>query len=719
MRLAAPIALTFALASTGMPRGAGAAELPIPPNLGVQRAPVAVHGTSRAALAVTPPATFRTRLEPVPAASRLLTAIAVPTTPPGGAAAPVEFRVTFEADSGDVPLYTRVVDGAVAGDRRWIDVGVTLDPLAGRSGTLRFDAVPVGQHPTTAAGWWAPPELVACDDAAPSLLLITIDALRGDRLSAAGYARPTTPHLDAFAADATRFAAAFTGGPKTIPSVPQILTGRYFYWQRSARGLPELLGDGAMPSRAIVNNPYVATWLHGRRPGFAAVQAGELDARAITSAALRWLTSAGRCPTALFLHYLDPHTPYRAPARFARRFIDPTAATTIGLTFDDVTRAWQEQYGVADRQRIVDLYDGNIAYADHHIGRLLRGLAKRGRLDRTLVVITADHGEELWDHRKFFHGQSLYDELLHVPLLVRWPALGHGRVVADVVRTVDLVPTIAEALARPIPEGDGRSLAPLASGAPAPDPLASGAPRPDPPGHHQQPRVAFALVAHAEPRTPERQAVRTATRKLIRDVSDGALQFYDLVADPGEKRNLGPAAAGAADLEKVLAGFRGKLDGTGYQLRLRGLADRPVRYAVDLATDPPVPVIAIDRLTLEPGDRIDFRHRTSAFGLLGTLAPGDEDHVRFDVLATAGVLKLAIRIDGAPAPEGTIRVGAASMRAGEVIDLADAKLDGAPATTPHGSAPVAELWRASAPPTAAPSLDDATRERLRQLGYVE
>lgn len=703
MRLAVLI-VTVALTAGA----AHAAPLPLTLDPGVTRGPVGVHGTTRDAVVTTAPGTFRVGLDGVPAGARLLTAIAVPAALPGTASTPLRFRIDVERNGTSTPLYDRILDGADLRDRRWVDVGVALDALAGRSGALRFTTT--ADAGTTAdarplVAWWAPPELVVCDENTPSLLLITIDALRADHLGSAGYGRPTTPYLDAFAADATRFAAAFTGGPKTIPSVPQILTGRYFYWHRPARGLAEILGDGTVPSRAIVNNPYVGSWLRAEQPGFDAVHAGELDARAITSAALRYLTAAGRCPTMLFLHYLDTHTPYRAPARFARRFVDRTAATTIGLTFDDVTRAWQDQYGVADRQRIVDLYDGNLAYTDRQIGRLLRGLARRGRLADTLVVITADHGEELWDHRKFFHGQSLFDELLHVPLLVRWPDVGHGRAVANVVRSVDIAPTIAETLRHPVPGGDGRSLRPLATG--TTDPA-------------ETTRTAFALVSHAEPRTPERQAVRTATQKLIHDVTDGTFQVYDLVADPKEKRNLGPAAPGATALRTALDGFRAGLDGKGYQLRLRGYPDRALRYRVDLASDPPVPVIAIDRLSLEPDDIVDFKPRTSAFSVLGALPPGDEDQVRFDVLATTGVLKVTIQFDGAPAPPHTLRLGAAGTPAGAIVDLAASDLDGAPGTAAASGGDV-QLWRTSPAVTSknAPALDDATRERLRQLGYVE
>lgn len=691
-------AVLVALATT-----ARAAPLPLTLDAGIVPGPAAAYGTTRAALAVAAPATFRAHLDAIPPHARLLTAIAVPETPPGGAGSALRFRVVREDPVGEQVLYERVLDGAATGDRRWVDVGLGLDALAGERATLRFDTTPTG--PGGTIGWWAPPALLACDPAAPSLLLITVDALRGDHLSSAGYGRQTTPFLDAFAADATRFAAAFAGGPKTIPSVPQILTGHYFYWQRPTPGLRDLLPEG-VPSRAIINNPWIGGWLLGEHPGFDAVHASDaLDARAITSAGLRFLSAAGRCPTALFLHYLDVHTPYHAPPRYARRFVDRNATTTIGLTWDDVTSAWQNRYDDADRQRIVDLYDGSLAYTDRQLGRLLRGLARRGRLDRTIVVVTADHGEELWDHRQFFHGHSLYDELLHVPLLVRFPDLGHGRVVDGVVRTVDIVPTVAESFGRPIAASDGRSLRSLAAGDAAPDE-----------------RTAFALVSHAAPRTPERHAVRTRTRKLIHDVSDGAIQIYDLVTDPKEKRNLGPAAPGAADLLTALASFRGQIDHTGHQLRLRGLADRAVRYVVAVSTEPAAPVIAIDRPTLEAGDVFDFTPQTSAFSVLGTLTPGDEDRVRFDVLATSGVLKVSVRLDGAAAPEGTLRIGASGAPATAVVDLADPRLEGAP---PAPSAPdpavVVELWRASATTGSAKTapLDDATRARLRQLGYIE
>lgn len=712
LRAAGAVALSLVAA-----HAAGAAPLAIPPTAGVAVQPFAVYDTTRdAAVAVTVPASFSIPVT-IGARARLLSGVAVPdriwTFDATTSAAPVRFRVVFESDGDDpVTIYDRTIDiAARAADRRWFEFGRDLGALAGRSGTLRFEAALAadGAKPGTLA-LWAPPELADCGETGPSLLLVTIDALRADHLSSAGYARPTTPHLDRLTAQGTRFTAAFSAGPKTIPSIPQILTGTYFFRHRDTPGLAALLGPERFElSRAVVNNPYVASWLAGERPGFDGVVAGDLDARAITSAALRWLAAAGRCRTALYLHYLDTHTPYHAPARYARRFIDRAATTTVGLTFADVAGAWQGRYDAADRKRIVDLYDGSIAWTDRQLGRLLRGIDRRGLAARTIVVVTADHGEELWDHGHFFHGQSLYDELLHVPLLVRIPGGVAGAVVEDLASTVDIVPTILDAAGTAstggaAAVGDGVSLVPRLRGVP------------DTPPPHAH---VFATVSNAEPRYPPRYAVRTPTMKVIDDVADGRVEAYDLAQDPGEQRNLGAAAPGAADLLRVLDEFRHRLDGRGMQLRLRSTADHAVPYVVRLAVDPAAPIVEPDRITLERGERVAPGEHSAALTVAGTLEPGDDDQVRMDVLAATGALRVMMTVDGKPAPPGTLRIGATAQPVDGDVDLADPLLVGEPTGVKNATQVTVFLWRFPATTEAAPRIDPAARERLRALGYAE
>jgi hypothetical protein len=720
----ATAAVVATVLATALATPAVAAPLAVPAAPGVRVQPYAIYGAARndTVLAIAP-ATFAIPIT-IPPGARLIAAAAVPdhvwVADVSDTAQPVRFRVVLESGGTTSTLYERTIDIAHRkSDRRWFDFGRDLTPWAGRQGTLRFETTLAdASSPPGTVALWGVPDVATCDGSGPSLVLVVLDALRADHLSAMGYARPTSPYLDAFAATAARFTAAFSAAPQTIPSVPQILTGSIFYRQRETPGIG-FLGAGRFgTSRAVVNNPWVSIWLSTERPTFDTVVSGDaLDARAITSEALRWLTVAGGCRTALYLHYLDTHTPYQPPRRYARKFIDAKAKTTVGLTFDDVTGAWQDKYGDVDRQRIIDLYDGAIAWTDRQLGRLFRGLARRRLLDRTMLVVTADHGEELWDHRKFFHGQSLYDELLHVPLIVHAPGARPARPVTALASSVDLIPTIAEVAHLAPIAGDGTSLASLlraAEGGAAPSAAPAGAGR-----------MIFATVSHPEPRTPPRHGVRTDTRKLVRNVEDGSVELYDLIADPHELRNLGLAGPGGRELLAVLDTFRLRIADVGDHLRLQSQSAEPVRYIVTLTTDPPAPIVDPDRLTLERGDMMNFGPLAASLTVSGTLAPGEDDHVRMDVVGSTGKLKVRIVLEGAPAPAGILRLGASSRPAGDAtIDLADPAWLGAPATPPSpapGAPPVTvSLWRVARGTSAsAPAIDAATRERLRQLGYAE
>jgi len=702
-----------------------AAPLAIAPAPGIRLQAYNTYGSlRRQTVAIPAPTTFSIPVE-IPAGARLIGGLAVPDRVWKKSvveeANPVRFRVRFRSGEETIALYDRTIDiRGRADDRRWFDFGRDLTALAGRRGELEFETTAVGDAPTSPLALWTVPELARCPEAGPSLLLVTLDAMRADHQSGTGYARATTPHLDAFAADATRFTAAYAAAPKTIPSIPQTLTGRYFPAHGPVAALAPLLGPGRFGRRrAIINNPHVRRWLDAQEPGFDVRTAGELDAHAITSEALRFLSAAGRCRTALYLHYLEPHTPYRPPARYARRFIDLAKPTTLGLTFGDVTAAWQGRYGPADRQRIVDLYDGTIAFVDRQLGRLFRGLARRGRLDDTIVIITADHGEEFWEHGQFFHGQSLFDELLHVPLIVRLPRTGRARVIDDVVSTVDVIPTILDAAGHPPATTDGLSLVPAVTGATT----------------HDDARIVFATVSDAEPRTPFRHAARSARTKLIRHIRDGALATYDLTNDPDE-RQPDATPPDARELRSVLDAVRLRIAGTGYQVRLDSRSTQATSYVLTIdgrapaaagdtnGPSPPVKLLDVDRLTLEASDTVLVGSGATSLTIRGQLQPGEDDHLRFDIPRTTGALRIALTLDEAPAPPGTLRVGATTHADGAPIDLASSGLDELPVRQPASAdAPpvTVSLWRvpivrgAAVPPPPSPEEE----ARLRALGYLD
>jgi len=438
------------------------------------------------------PASFERDLV-MPPQAVLRTAVAIPTrvwtTDLTEKIRPTLVRVTWRYGRRTVVLFEKLLDARRKTDQQWFEIDVDLGRHAGQKGTLRFAAKPAGE----AAGFlvlWDNPEIVSlAPPLPPTVIFVIVDALRADRLQPYGYSRPTSRHLDRLTRDGILFQNAFASAPKTIPSVPQLLTASYFPDQRPAPSLVELLREaGLSPARAIVNNPYVASWLEQHSAGLGVLMAGEPNARQIARLALDWLRHSRGVPFLLLLHFLDAHTPYQTPEVFSRRFIDSSYRGPVGLSFDDVSGAWQGRYGPADQRRIADLYDGAIRYVDHHIGRIMEGLKASGIYQSSLIVVTADHGEELWDHGRFFHGQSLYDELIRVPLIIKLPD-GHsaGKRVARLVRLVDVTPTLVEFVSRAVAKNraaeppDGRSLLPLLESEQGPE------------------RSVFATVSRGEP----------------------------------------------------------------------------------------------------------------------------------------------------------------------------------------------------------------------------
>jgi arylsulfatase A-like enzyme len=260
---------------------------------------------------------------------------------------------------------------------------------------------------------------------------------------------------------------------------------------------------------------------------------------------------AGR-PFFLFVNDMEPHLPYAPPPEFASKFVQP------GVPVDELAAArafnfpWSVGYClgrtvVPPRKLAIlsDLYDGEIATLDAEIGRLLDGLKSAGILDRTIVVICADHGENLGEHHRMGHLLSMHRNTLHVPLLVRWPGrFDGGRAVDDVVRLEDVAPTVLELCGQPVPAGlDGRTLTRDLGG-----------------------RVALGLFGEQSRAIPEMErafpgADLSIFRQSIRSSYDGRLHFtvdstgheelYDVVADPAETKDLAPA--GGPDVERMRA----------------------------------------------------------------------------------------------------------------------------------------------------------------------
>jgi len=390
---------------------------------------------------------------------------------------------------------------------------------------------------------------------APNVVLVSIDTLRADHLGSYGYARDTSPEIDRLAAQGVRYAHAYAAASWTLPSHVSLFTSQLpsRHGVRDDRNalspqattLAKLLSAAGYSTAGFVSWVYVGA-AYGLGQGFdvyrelvdrahyePASGGGAAPAAQVVDAALAWLASKPARPFFLFVHLFDPHLDYAPPAPYDSMFGgDPAAADGRYATLSRyIPYLGKPVPAIPDavRERVTSLYDGEIRYADTELGRLLRALDALG--EESLVVFVSDHGEEFGEHGSLEgHGWTLYEEVLHVPLVLRLPRGEQaGRVVDAPVSLIDVAPTVLDALGLPAPpEFEGRSLLGLARGDEAP-----------------RGRLLFAQIDRAGARL---RAVRGDHWKRIevRDagaatlglpVREGELLF-DLDADPGEQRDL-------------------------------------------------------------------------------------------------------------------------------------------------------------------------------------
>jgi len=422
----------------------------------------------------------------------------------------------------------------------------------------------------------------------PNIVLISVDTLRADHLGTYGYARATSPNVDALARRGVTFERATSPSSWTLPAHASLLSGvspyRHGAISEATRIrddvplLAELLRAHGYHATALVNAPFV-----GRDYGFARGFASfdqRFDRRradvAQRHAAILDALARLEPPFFLFLHYMDVHTPYRPPAEFNRFAKDQRSGQVLRdlgvasvLDLQRAARKGPLAMSQADRDRLVDLYDGEILALDAHLGELLRRLDER--FPDTVVVLTSDHGEEFLEHGGFGHGDTLYEEVLHVPMIVAGPGVASGARVATVVSLVDVVPTLLDRVGAPLPAGlDGRSvLAELGAGGAAPGTSTAAGAAAGRSAATGASAVAGASAAAADAGTAgdarvlalhtashdgtvSLRGVRAGDRKLLRDDRKGTVALYDLASDPREQRSHGPSASDAG-LEQALA----------------------------------------------------------------------------------------------------------------------------------------------------------------------
>ncbi|MEE2703202.1 MAG: sulfatase [Myxococcota bacterium] len=373
--------------------------------------------------------------------------------------------------------------------------------------------------------------LAGCSERPSTVVLITLDTTRADHLGCYGYTRNTSPNLDAFARDAIVYERAIAPGTWTLPSHASLFTGKLTtshgaqydpngalrlrsalegpdswdaYRARTIsvaeRTLAERLGEAGFYTGAVVGGVWLKS-IFGLARGFDDYDEDNISsvngrpAEDVTDRAIAWLEQT-EGPRFLFLNYFDPHSPFEPPDEFARRFVVPGAP-------EDLAHA-------------IGLYDAEIAYMDHHLGRFFQALRDAGLYDQALIVVTADHGELLGEHGDRGHGRVPFQEVVHIPLIVKMPGPGGptGRRLGW-VQLNDVFPLILESLGLEVP-GDIQGEAP-------------------PGGTH--PIIVESRTIPPTQDYGEWQALIEGESKFIRS-SRGFYALFDLRDSPGEARNV-------------------------------------------------------------------------------------------------------------------------------------------------------------------------------------
>jgi arylsulfatase A-like enzyme len=484
-----------------------------------------------------PPSTESTETDPVPvgAGAILRVGIALESIGVPADAAPAEFTLVARTPTADHELLRTVLDPAKPEAHRWTDYRFALDALAGQTARFVFSSrvVPrAGDGPAAFSFplWGAPTILEPRPrGSAPNLILVSVDTLRADHLGTYGCDLPTSPLIDRFAGQGTLFERVMAAYPSTPASHMTMLTGVYpavhhvvgplTPLRPEIPTLAQLLAARGWETAAVTEDGMLVGG-SGFQRGFSYYRenkgasiwdaSGQVDVT--FPAGVRWLEEHRGERFFLFLHTYQVHEPYSPPPQY-------NLFTTYRENGQDVPITPSTPAAIRDRH----LYAGEVRFVDVELGRVLDRLAALGEEERTLVVVTSDHGEEFYEHGWKGHDETLYDEVLHVPLILRGPGIPAGLRVPVPVSLADLTPTLLDLLGVPPPTTiQGTSLVPLLK-----DPKA--------PGFSERP--AFAELTKR--RQPYLSGVRAGGRMwILPDVPGRPPEVYDLQADPGEHHNI-------------------------------------------------------------------------------------------------------------------------------------------------------------------------------------
>jgi arylsulfatase A-like enzyme len=515
---------------------------------------------------------------------------------------PVTFTVAVAAADGGKSEAETLLEHTVTTPHRWEPRPVDLAKFAGRK--IRLTLSLASPEPE-ALGFWGGPVIRnrAAEPAASTrasrprgVIVIQADTLRRDHLDMYGYDRETAPTLKRLASEGVLFNNYTVQATWTKVSTPSLMTSLYpsshgvtdfhHHLPASANTLAESYRGAGYATISFASVLFTGqfTNLHQgfeelHEDGSISTPGSSKTSREYVDRLRGWLERHRDTPFFAFLHVFDPHDPYEPAkpyesmwanpahkeeherqAKEVRKFIKEPLRQLFGMpSRDELVQAGFDPVAYVNHDR--DWYDGSIRAMDVEVGRLVQTLARLGLEDDTLLVFLSDHGEEFHDHGKMFHGQSVYGELTQVPLFMRWPAgLPRGKVVDDVVQSLDVMPTLLELSGLAIPEGlQGQSLTPLSRQTTNGNGDSAN-------GWKRRPAVTEKAITSPDgawappPADTESYAINDGQWKLIhnktRPRGGPEFELYDFVKDPLDKTDVASQHPEVvARLSKALEGW--------------------------------------------------------------------------------------------------------------------------------------------------------------------
>ncbi len=627
----------------------------------------------------------------------------------------VEFVISVIENGASHTVLTQVVDPISRPEHRmYVNLKADLARFAGKDRQLVLETRAFEKDGDLFRAYWGAPAISVDPKFAvrkdPLVIVYLVDTLRADHTTPYGYKRKTTPELDKFAADAVVFESAIAHASWTKPSVASLMTSRLPSRHRAVQlrdpldsgqvTLAEMLdGRGFATGAAIANSVVydkdsnfqqgfdVFAGLHGIEGERSKV----VDTRLVVDKALEFLDSRRGLPTFLYVHTMDPHVPYAPPAPFDTMFEPHPLPDHPGV---DPRTDYKEP---EDRERLIAQYDGDIAYGDQQFGRFVAELKKRGIYDDALIFFVGDHGEEFLDHGGWLHGRSVFDELIHVPMIVKFAGnQGANSRVAQMVALSDVLPTVLEACGMPVPDP------PAIIGRPLQGVAFSKAPE----------QTVVSEISH---RGFVSSGIRTGQAKYIRRFSPQADELYfDLTRDPKEESNL--MAGNPPGARRLRAAVEATMQVTPYRYAIRALSPTPQTLRIETTGW----IEGVETAGLGLAEKAELKNNGRLLEV--TLAPrvGMPRDIFFRVRPVGVPVTLQGRLGGRDLSPADVFVGEQGRHPGSLpFPLPELDADSVQGMFKPGTSKTGLLIYIDTPSgRAVQDLDPAEREHLCALGYI-